>query len=238
MESQFQPGPLLQWLKQHGPTAKPVMPTLATRTIVHLDLSGKNPLFDTVELDNTAALHDLVWSEMSRLRGDAGVGGYDEDRSWYQRSKIFAGSGDVRAIHLGVDIWVEAGESVCAPLDGRVHSFNDNANFGDYGPTIILEHDYEGAKGPDVFYTLYGHLSRESLPGLFDGKVIKAGEKIASIGAPPINGDWPPHLHFQIIGDMLGRRADYAGVASRADRDFYLRICPDPNLLLNLKQLA
>jgi hypothetical protein len=43
-------------------------------------------------------------------------------------------------------------------LDGTLHSFNFNAGFGDYGPTIILEHNVENQT-----FILYGHLSLDSL---------------------------------------------------------------------------
>jgi murein DD-endopeptidase MepM/ murein hydrolase activator NlpD len=109
-----------------------------------------------------------------------------------------------------------------------VHSAQDNALFGDYGPTVILTHELDGA----TFHTLYGHLSRESLAGKEPGAVIKRGERIGTFGAPPINGDWPPHLHFQIIVDMLGKVGDYPGVAAESQRELYLTLCPDANLIL------
>jgi murein DD-endopeptidase MepM/ murein hydrolase activator NlpD len=49
-----------------------------------------------------------------------------------------------------------------------VHSFNYNTGLGDYGPTIILEHKIEDHK----FYTLYGHLSLESIDGIEIGTVF------------------------------------------------------------------
>jgi murein DD-endopeptidase MepM/ murein hydrolase activator NlpD len=43
----------------------------------------------------------------------------------------------------GLDLWIKAGTPILAALDGTLHSFNFNAGFGDYGPTIILEHNVE-----------------------------------------------------------------------------------------------
>ena len=70
-------------------------------------------------------------------------------------------------MHIGLDLWIKAGTPVLSALDGKVHSFDFNAGFGDYGPTIILEHQLED----QTFYTLYGHLSLDSLDGLKIGKV-------------------------------------------------------------------
>src|SRR5690606_14730404 len=102
-----------------------------------------------------------------------GFGGYNEDRIIYKRSSHFQGE-EPRSVHLGVDLWTEAGTPVYAPLDAFVHSFADNQGMGNYGPTIILEHRLEN----HLFYTLYGHLSRKSLLGLSVGKSIKSGEKV------------------------------------------------------------
>ena len=115
-------------------------------------------------------------------------------------------------------------------LDGTIHSFQNNTALGDYGPTIILAHEIEGIK----FHTLYGHLSETSLNGKKIGDIVKKGEQIATLGLPPINGDYAPHLHFQIIIDMEGKTGDYPGVCGEKTLTFYEDNCPDPNLLLKI----
>jgi murein DD-endopeptidase MepM/ murein hydrolase activator NlpD len=157
-------------------------------------------------------------------------GGYGEDRSVYTQ-ELFAPAGEEpRTVHLGLDIFAPAGSEVFTPLPGRVHSSRINDKPGDYGPTIILEHDGAGTK----FHTLYGHLSRDSLKSLTPGAAFMAGEAIASLGARNENGGWPPHLHFQIILDLKGMRGDYPGVCKRSERDHWLALCPDPRPLLGL----
>ena len=165
-----------------------------------------------------------------------GIGGYNEHRTVYARSRVFDGASeaDSRCIHLGVDIWGKAGTPVAAPLDGTVHSFAFNDAYGDYGATIILEHQINGAQ----FYTLYGHLSLADLANLNDGDFIVAGKVFAHFGMPEENGQWPPHLHFQIILDMQGKKGDYPGVCSLLERENYLQNCPDPDALLNMIQWA
>ncbi len=195
-----------------------------------LDFSASNPdlapdRVPPLDLTDTATFTEYVFGKLRAARAEAGIGGYDEHRVIYRRSEHFnANDSEPREIHLGVDIWADAGTPVYAPKDGVVHSFQDNAHFGDYGPTIILQHDLNGK----TIYSLYGHLTRASLNGLYEGKEFRAGEKLAEIGPFPENGDWPPHLHFQLITDLLGYRGDFPGVCSVADREFYLGICPDP----------
>ena len=111
-----------------------------------------------------------------------------------------------------------------------MHSFKNNEGLGDYGPTIILEHEIENEK----FYTLYGHLSLESINNLTVGTFYRKGESIATIGNSEINGDYSPHLHFQIIKNIENYWGDYPGVCSRDDLNFYIENCPDPNLLLKI----
>src|SRR5581483_5545712 len=99
-----------------------------------------------------------------------------------------------------------------------------------YGPTVILKH----SAGGQEFYTLYGHLSDDSLEALRVGQVIHRGEQVAKIGTYPTNGGWPPHVHFQIIVDMLGRDGEFPGVAPVSRRALWLSLSPDPNLILGI----
>lgn len=214
--------------------AHPVIEGLRSMRIAHLDLSSSNARLQALPKTDSVAMTRFIDDELRLLGADAGVGGYDEDRTWYQRSPHFAaGTGEFRSVHLGVDIWVPEGTAVLAPIDGEVHSFRDNANYGDYGPTIVLVHQV----GSSIFHTLYGHLDRASLESLVAGRTVRAGERIGAIGGAGVNGDWPPHLHFQIIADMEGLAGDYPGVATKSERARYLANCPDPNLLLGLKEL-
>lgn len=163
------------------------------------------------------------------------AGGYDEDRAIYA-GEAFTGGDEPRTLHLGLDIAAPAGAEVYAPLAGMVHSFQDNAAAYDYGPTILLEHMV--APGL-VFHTLYGHLSRESLEGLRVGRIFSAGQRIATLGTAEVNGNWPPHLHFQLILDIAApdgnpKRGDFPGVFRRSQRDYWKLACPDPRPLLGL----
>ena len=152
-------------------------------------------------------------------------------RTIYKRSSHFnLNVATARNIHIGADLWCKANAPVFAPLDATLHSFKNNTNFGDYGPTIILKHHIKGVE----FYTLYGHLSLTSIKNLKVNQVFKQGEQLGTLGDATVNGDYPPHLHFQIIKDLQGFIGDYPGVCSKADLEFYLKNCPDPNLLLKL----
>ncbi len=197
-----------------------------------LDFTEKNKALNEFDVSDTRAFEDYILQQLDNYK-KIGVGGYGEDRIIYRRSSLFDSEKEPRCIHLGIDIWVPADTPVYAPLDARVHSFAYNETFGDYGATIILQHELEST----VFYTLNGHLSKKSLDGKKEGMKIEKGEIFASVGDPAENGQWPPHLHFQLITDMLGRRGDYFGVAPPSEKEKYFELCPNPNLILNIPEL-
>ncbi len=202
--------------------------TIQKQDYIPLDLSVNNKGLENVDTTSPKALEQFIWSQMQQRSAKVAFGGYLEQRKIYNRSTHF--NTDERNIHLGTDLWIEANTPIYAPFDATVHSFKNNDNFGDYGPTIILEHNL----GNLHFYTLYGHLSLESITHITKSEKITMGQQIASLGTVTENGDYPPHLHFQIIKDMQGMKGDYPGVCSKPQLDFYKANCPDPNLILNL----
>ncbi len=197
------------------------------------DLSDENRELDTVNLDNPQEMQNWLNSKLKSANKTIAIGGYGEDRVVYKRSKHFGSGPDARSIHLGIDLWIDAHTKVLAPFDAHVHSFQNNDNHGDYGATIILQHSINNA----TFYTLYGHLSMNSLKGKHEGMAIKAGEAFAELGEPHENGGWPPHLHFQVVRNMGTKKGDYFGVASQQEKEEMMHICPDPNLILGFDLL-
>jgi murein DD-endopeptidase MepM/ murein hydrolase activator NlpD len=218
-------------LARHRAAFAPVLPTypLGTTHVATLDFTSDNPLLAQPErLRDTFVFDAMVDEMLTSQQAAAGIGGYLENRVIYRRSPHFDDTAEARSLHLGVDVWVPAGTPVAAPLAGVVHSLADNNNFGDYGPTVILQHELEGT----TFFSLYGHLTRTDLAGLAAGQAVAAGQVIAHVGPHPENGDWPPHLHFQLIVDMQGRWGDFPGVAAPSERDYWAALCPDPMLVL------
>lgn len=211
---------------------KVIAPEIAHKDYVALDLSAAATDKINLPLTDAKAFEDFVENHLKENNAKIAFGGYLEHRNLYQRSTVFKDPNiDERNIHIGLDLWIKAGTNVIAPLDGTLHSFQNNTALGDYGPTLILEHRIEET----IFYTLYGHLSLESLDNKTEGQIFKKGEIIGQLGSAPINGDYAPHLHFQIIKDLQGKKGDYLGVSSLKDLEFYKINCPDPNLLLKIK---
>lgn len=198
---------------------------------IPIDLSITNKELIKLNPKNAAEFELFIKNYLDKNKAKVAYGGYSETRNLYQRSTIFKNdSSSERNIHIGLDLWINAGTSVLAALDGKVHSFKNNIGLGDYGPTIILEHKIEN----ELFYTLYGHLSLESIENLTVGTIFKKGEHLAFIGKSAINGDYAPHLHFQIIRNINDAWGDYPGVCNINDMNYYIENCPNPNLLLKI----
>ncbi|MEC3907321.1 peptidoglycan DD-metalloendopeptidase family protein [Tamlana sp. 2201CG12-4] len=206
-------------------------PAIPKSKYVPIDLSESNEELYKVDVSSSLRLGEFVNNHIKNHEALVAFGGYLETRNIYKRSSHFNGRAkEERNIHLGLDLWYNAKSSIYTPLDGTVYGFKNNIGYGDYGPTIILKHDLRDVK----FYTLYGHLSLESIQGLEVGKFFAKGECIGALGDAIVNGDYPPHLHFQIIKDLKGFENDYPGVCSKKDLRFYMENCPDPRLLLKL----
>lgn len=209
--------------------SKVLVPSISYSEYVPLDLSISNPT-----IHHLASAEDygvFIQKHLDANNGTIAFGGYQEIRNLYQRSSVFkAYNSEERNIHIGLDLWINESASVHAALGGTIHSFQNNTALGDYGPTIIIQHQLEDS----IFHTLYGHLSEESLKGKKVGDIVEPGEQIGNLGLAPINGDYAPHLHFQIIMDMENKVGDYPGVCSSTRLNHYTTNCPDPNLLLKI----
>ena len=163
-----------------------------------------------------------------------GLGGYGEARLLYT-TPAFAPVDDPaaerRTVHLGLDVWTAAGTEVRAPLAGTVVVARENQARLDYGPVVVLEHA-TGAGGR--FFTLFGHLSRAALEQVRVGQELAAGDVLGWVGSPPTNGDWAPHVHVQVMLDLLDLAHDYPGVGVPSQRSLWLGLSPDPALLVAL----
>jgi 4-aminobutyrate aminotransferase-like enzyme/Ser/Thr protein kinase RdoA (MazF antagonist) len=248
---------VVDWLRAAGSGAAPVV-GLDLRTIpLHVfDLSIESGEFGvSPDPEDPEAWTDAIFGRMEATGAKVGVGRYDEARRWYTPA-AFRGQGwhapEWRTLHIGIDLMVEAGSAIYAPFEAVVHSVANNEGSLDYGPTVILEHrvrvpaDHGPAQVPDraseqggpdaplVFHTLYGHLADDVLSTLTPGQEIAKGEAFAHVGSFPTNGNWVPHLHLQVITDLLGMEGTFPGVCRPSQREVWKALSPDPNLILGI----
>ena len=104
---------------------------------------------------------------------------------WPVRGKVIKRFGIYnKTKHDGINIKAPSGTAVKASSPGKVifSSFLEG-----YGNTIIIEHN-------NIYVTVYGN-NRANLVRI--GKIVKTGDKIATVGASAEKSK-TPHLHFQI----------------------------------------
>ena len=223
-------------LKIHQQEFHPVVPFMPAKDkLIRLDFTEKNGELTAVLVNDTNSFITYINRQLENENAQYGIGGYNEHRTVYSRSRVFDADREgeePRRLHLGTDIWGKPHTHVMAPLDAIVHSFAFNNAIGDYGATIILTHRLEDHN----FYSLYGHLSLNSIKNLQEGDRIERGDVFAEFGIPAENGHWPPHLHFHVIIDLQGWAGDYPGVCKYSEKEKWLDNCPDPDLVLQLNK--
>ena len=232
---------LVNLLKKYSEQFHPVVQfNRAKEKLVHFDFTEHNKALKKINIADTGNFCKYIEDQLKNADAKFGIGGYNELRFLYAGSTLFdkninqkkSEDEEPRRLHLGVDIWGREGTEIFAPLEGIVHSFAFNDNFGDYGATIILSHPIEDIK----FFTLYGHVSLGDLQNINEGDLIQSGQQFAHFGSIEENGHWPPHLHFQVIYDIENYKGDYPGVCKFTEREKYLGNCPDPDFVLNMMQ--
>ena len=202
-----------------------------------IDLSVGSPLLSGPPWDtNTPKLTARIESELNHAGKTVGIGRYGEPRLIYNDDAYASGdkpTDERRTIHLGVDLFASAGTTVHAPLPGAVHAAVACPAPLDYGHAMVLQHATDDG---GTFFTLFGHLSKSSLDKVKVGQRVEAGEQIGWLGSEKENGGWPPHLHLQIITDMLGNTEDFPAIALASQEAVWREFLPTPNLLLNLPE--
>lgn len=232
--------PVSAWLAENRQRFAPLLGSALTADDAHVhDFSVTSPTIGSIdEWRDQRRFSERVDRDLASTGARAGVGRYDEVRAIYT-TDLFRVEGndgpEWRTVHIGIDIGAAPGTAIHAPLGGTIHSLRDNDAPGDYGPTVVLEHR---SSDHPTFWTLYGHLSRESLGRLAVGQRIAAGDQFARLGAVEENGGWWPHVHVQVICDMFGRNGDFQGVARPNERAVMVSVSPDPSPLLGLGNTA
>ncbi len=219
-----------------NPNAKAIRDYILTTKaadVLRAPLSSMNKTYINWSFDNPdiARTTEEIEALMEATGADVTIGYYCENRDVYQGDAYNTTSPSARTFHLGVDLGMPAGSEVFAPLDGVIEIFNNNATHLDYGPVVVLRHKTtEGIP----FWSLFGHLSIDSMPAWEIGKEIKAGQLVGRMGKETENVGWPPHTHFQLLTDLCGMGIDIYGVAPKDEISLWRGISLNPNLILGI----
>ncbi|MAU15157.1 MAG: peptidase M23 [Muricauda sp.] len=237
----FQPHPneaaFNHWAKSNSFELSRLFPTVDRQKVLPLDLSVSSRwLGHLQDFENLPFFGFRIKQLLGEHPTCIPAGGYLEPRAFYTTpdyDRIGDHGKESRTIHLGVDFWLREGTAVHSLLDGEVVLSENDTGYKGYGGLVVLKHhtkDFE-------FYTLYGHLSVQSVIGLKLGQKLKRGDRIGCLGNINENGNWSPHLHFQVMLSLLGNQGHFPGVAYHRESDIWKSICPDPNKLFKLEGL-
>lgn len=225
------------WASKQNFKLSELFPTIQKNEASIIDLSVSSTWMGHEKEFNNLELFQFKIEQLQKETPDKILaGGYLEPRPIYtstEYDRVGNSGRESRSIHLGIDFWLPHKTPVHSLLDGEVIIAVNDKGDKEYGGLVVLEHKTETF----TFYTLYGHLSVESASNNKKGDIIKKGEQIGLLGNYPENGNWAPHLHFQVMLSMLDYKIDFPGVAYVSEMDVWKSICPDPNLLFQLKSL-
>lgn len=226
-----------QWVGKNKFSLTGLFPTIKKGDVLPIDLSVESKwLTENVEF-NSLDYFQFKFDQLQNKHPNKIVaGGYLEPRTIYSTSsydKIGNYGTESRTIHLGIDFWLPEKTPVHSLFDGEILIAINDAGDKEYGGLIILKHRINEL----TFFSLYGHLSVESVARWNTGDQINKGDFIGFLGNMEENGCWVPHLHFQIMLSMLGNISDFPGVAYYRQINVWKSICPDPNLLFKIEEL-
>lgn len=225
------------WAKDNSFNFSELFPSEAKENIHLLDLNVSSTWIGSTTEFNNLDLFQFKINQLQQQHPNKLIaGGYCEPRPLYTAAsfdKEGNNGPESRTVHLGIDFWLPEQTPVHTLFDGEIFTATNNDSYKEYGGLIILKHTLEDL----TFYTLYGHLSVASIENYTVGDPIKKGECIGYLGNSNENGQWVPHLHFQIMLSMLNYQLDFPGVTYASQLNIWKSICPDPNLLFKNKNL-
>ncbi len=231
-------GEFEKWSAQNKFSLTDLFPTVGKNKIHHLDLSVSSKWIGHQEEFNDLEFFKFKIDRLQKKYPDKTLaGGYLEPRPLYtstEYDKVGNSGPESRTVHLGVDFWLPEKTPVHALFDGEIIIAVNDSGDKEYGGLIILRHQMDNFG----FYSLYGHLTVASVSEKKVGQRISKGECIGHLGNYPENGNWAPHLHFQLMYSLLGYKRDFPGVTYPKQIEVWQGLCPDPNLLFKLKELA
>jgi 4-aminobutyrate aminotransferase-like enzyme/Ser/Thr protein kinase RdoA (MazF antagonist) len=228
----------VEWAEEHDFKLNGLFPSIDQDSVFPLDLSVSSKWIGHQSDFNDLELFQFKIEKLQKEYSTKLIaGGYLEPRPLYTSSEydnIGNYGRERRTVHLGIDFWLPKNTPVHTLFDSEVVIAVNDAGDKEYGGLVVLKHDFDNLS----FFTLYGHLSVASVIAHTVGDKLKAGDRIGILGDYPENGNWAPHLHFQVMLSVLDYTNDFPGVAYHSQIDVWKSICPDPNSLFKLLGLS
>lgn len=231
----FEPHPnkmkFLKWNKNNKTSLLTLFPSISKIKVQNLNLSFESTwLGRKEEFDDLDIFQHKIGLIQKKYADKIIAGGYLESRPIYTSSeydRISNEGTEKRCLHLGLDFWVPSKTPIHLPFDGEIKIISNDIGEKAFGPMVIVKHKNKNFS----FYTLYGHLSVKSLTKIRVGDKLKKGDFLGWIGDSHENGNWVPHLHFQILLSLLDMGENFPGVGYQKHIKSWKSICPDPDFI-------
>jgi len=98
-----------------------------------IDLSASNLELAQIDISNPKNFEGYIENYLKNKNAKIAYGGYNEVRNLYKQSTLFNDEQvDERNIHIGMDLWIQAGTAVLAAVDGTVYGFANKSGKGNY----------------------------------------------------------------------------------------------------------
>src|SRR6266496_2317743 len=120
--------PFIEVLHRHAPNFSAVVAFDPTKEkLLLFDFTEQNKEITSNILDDVKMFANHINQKLNAAGAKFGIGGYNEKREVYSRSKLFSfsldplsinGKAEPRRIHLGIDTWGKPYTAVMSPLDG------------------------------------------------------------------------------------------------------------------------
>ncbi|MDC1491994.1 aminotransferase class III-fold pyridoxal phosphate-dependent enzyme [Flavobacteriaceae bacterium] len=225
------------WIINHKISILELFPFINKNKFLKLDLSVSSEWLGLSENFENLDIFENKINYLQQQNNDKIIsGGYLEPRQLYNTKNYERESNngvENRTIHLGIDFWVKKDTEIINLFDGVIDTISIDKNDKGYGGLIILKHLVDDFS----FYTLFGHLSHTKFKYNI-GDFLKKGALIGYVGDKSKNGNWIPHLHFQLLLSKLNYLQDFPGVCYHSEMDVFKSLCPDPNLIFKSKSLS
>lgn len=224
--------PTLAWIKNNPKVfEKPIDFDFSTEKYLIFDLSIASAEFTGYDWEGRKAISEHLLGRMKASNAKVGVTLYDEPRLFFTSNKYKVPNEDyeeLRNVHLGMDFIMEEGTSVLAVLEGEVHYIIRNSPHKDLKNAVVIKHT---PKEGISFFTIYGNITSH----------LEVGQKVdkgAKVGELVFIENWSPHLHLQLVLDLVGCDDNFP-VTTSAEANLYAfwrTVSPNPNLILGLPE--
>ncbi len=227
---------LVRFLESSQEQIHPILnEEIAEKKHVVFDLSvGSLELSSFEEMTNKKGVIAYIYRCLKQSKKEVGICRHNEARLYYTKPQT--NTFNAPTIHLGIDLFLKPKTSIYVPIKGTLVNIIQDKHSSKQNYTVILEHRFGSSN--QRFYTLYKNLDEKTVENYESGKQFFKGELLGFSGDVE-NKDIPlSYVHFQISLDLFEKIDPVPSVINSKQKDIWLSLCPNPNIILKIPQYS